>query len=99
MPPLDLAAAVELFVQRAQAVDEDFHLIDENRATVTTICARLDCLPLALELCAAQIELFPPTQLLSQLQQHPLDLLTNGAHDLPHTIAPYAMPSNAATPC
>ncbi|MCB0189668.1 MAG: hypothetical protein KDE31_35600, partial [Caldilineaceae bacterium] len=37
----------------------------------------------ALELCAAQIELFAPAQLLHQLRQSPLDLLANGAHDLP----------------
>jgi len=83
VPPLDLAAAVDLFTQRAQAVDETFALNDENRSTVAAICTRLDCLPLALELCAAQIELFPPAHLLSQLQARPLDLLTNGAHDLP----------------
>ena len=83
VPPLDLAAAVTLFTQRSQAVDENFALNDDNRSTIAAICTRLDCLPLALELCAAQIELFLPAQLLSQLQRRPLDLLTNGAHDLP----------------
>jgi predicted ATPase len=83
VPPLELAAAVDLFTQRSQAVDENFALNDENRSTIAAICTRLDCLPLALELCAAQIELFSPAQLLAQLQARPLDLLTNGAHDLP----------------
>ena len=83
VPPLALAAAVALFTQRSQAVDENFALNDENRSTIAAICTRLDCLPLALELCAAQIELFSPAQLLAQLQARPLDLLTNGAHDLP----------------
>ncbi|MCB0184698.1 MAG: NACHT domain-containing protein, partial [Caldilineaceae bacterium] len=83
VPPLDLNAAVELFVQRAQVVADDFLLTADNRATIAAICTRLDCLPLALELCAAQIELFAPAHLLSQLQRRPLDLLTNGAHDLP----------------
>lgn len=83
VPPLELAAAVDLFTQRSQAVDENFALNDENRSTIAAICTRLDCLPLALELCAAQIELFSPAHLLSQLQRRPLDLLTNGAHDLP----------------
>lgn len=82
-PPLDLPSAVELFAQRARAVDEDFRLTAENRSTIAAICTRLDCLPLALELCAAQVELFAPAQLLRQLQAHPLDLLVNGAHDLP----------------
>ncbi len=83
VPPLDLNAAVALFVQRAQAVADDFLLTAENRATIAAICQRLDCLPLALELCAAQVELFAPAQLLAQLQARPLDLLVDGAHDLP----------------
>lgn len=83
VPPLNLAAAVALFTQRSQAVDENFELNDENRSTIAVICTRLDCLPLALELCAAQVELFAPSQLLAQLQSHPLDLLVDGAHDLP----------------
>jgi predicted ATPase len=83
VPPLELAAAVALFTQRSQAVDENFALNDENRSTIAAICTRLDCLPLALELCAAQIELFAPAQLLAQLQARPLDLLIDGAHDLP----------------
>ncbi|MCB0139005.1 MAG: helix-turn-helix domain-containing protein [Caldilineaceae bacterium] len=83
VPPLELGAAVELFVRRAQAVDDAFEPAPEQEAVITAICQRLDCLPLALELCAAQIELFSPAQLLHQLRQRPLDLLANGAHDLP----------------
>lgn len=81
--PLDLAPAVELFVQRAQAVNADFRLTPQNQSTLTTICQRLDRLPLALELCAAQIDLLSPTQLLAHLQDHRLDLLVDGARDLP----------------
>ncbi|MCE7986032.1 MAG: XRE family transcriptional regulator [Caldilinea sp. CFX5] len=83
VPPLDLAPAVELFVQRAQAVDADFTLTPQNQSTIETICQRLDCLPLALELCAAQVDLFAPAHLLTQLQARPLDLLIDGAQDLP----------------
>ena len=83
VPPLDLAPAVELFVQRAQAVDADFSLTPQNQPTLEAICQRLDCLPLAIELCAAQIDLLAPAQLLAQLQDHRLDLLVDGAHDLP----------------
>lgn len=83
VPPLDLVPAIELFVQHAQAVADDFHLTAENRATIAILCTRLDCLPLALELCAAQVELFAPAQLLAQLQARPLDLLVNCAYDLP----------------
>lgn len=83
VPPLDLAPAVELFVQRAQAVDADFAGTPQNQPTLTAICQRLDCLPLALELCAAQIDLLAPPQLLTQLQARRLDLLVDGARDLP----------------
>ena len=81
--PLKLADAVDLFVQRARAVDEGFRLTDENQSAVAAICARLDNLPLALELCAAQVEVFTPVQLLNQIQADPLDLLVDGAQDLP----------------
>lgn len=83
VPPLDLASAIQLFVQRAQAVDSHFHLTADNEPTIAAICTRLDCLPLGLELAAAQVELFPSDQLLAQLQTHSLDLLVDGASDLP----------------
>ncbi|MFN8491781.1 MAG: NACHT domain-containing protein [Caldilineaceae bacterium] len=83
VPPLELPTAVELFVQRAQAVMADFRLTPRNQPTIAAICQRLDCLPLALELCAAQIDLLSPDQLLAQLQTQRLDLLVEGAHDLP----------------
>ncbi len=83
VPPLDLAAAVDLFTQRAQAIAGDFSRTPGNQPTLEAICQRLDCLPLALELCATEIDLLSPTQLLAQLQAHSLDLLVDGAHDLP----------------
>jgi predicted ATPase/transcriptional regulator with XRE-family HTH domain len=83
VPPLGLGPAVELFAQRAQAVDDNFSRTPDNQPTLEAICQRLDCLPLALELCAAQIDLLSPAQLLAQLQARPLDLLVDGAHDLP----------------
>lgn len=83
VPSLDLAPAVELFVQRAQAVDASFHLTPHNQPTIENICQRLDCLPLALELCAVQVDVLSPAQLLTQLQDHRLDVLVEGSHDLP----------------
>lgn len=83
VPSLELSPAIELFVQRAQAVDGDFRLTEHNHTTLAAICTRLDCLPLALELCAAQVELFTSAQLLAQLEAHPLELLVDGALDLP----------------
>lgn len=81
--PLALEPAVRLFAQRAQAVDSDFSLTPNNLPTIEAICQRLDCLPLALELCAAQIVLLSPAKLLAQLQDRRLDLLVEGAADLP----------------
>ena len=83
VPPLALPAAVELFVHRAQAVNADFRLTTPNQPTLAAICERLDRLPLALELCAAQIDLFAPAQLLAELQSRSIALLVNGAQDLP----------------
>jgi predicted ATPase/DNA-binding SARP family transcriptional activator len=80
--PLDLQDAVALFVQRAQGADPRFRLTDENRAAVEEICARLDHLPLALELAAARTKLLPPEAMLALLDER-LDLLSRGARDLP----------------
>ncbi len=83
VPPLPLAAAAALFTARATAVNAAFAATDADRPTLTAICQRLDCLPLAIELCAAQSDLLSPAQLLAQLHTHPLNLLIEGAHDLP----------------
>lgn len=80
----DLAAygAVELFVERALAVDPSFRLTDENAKTVVEICRRLDGLPLAIELAAARSKLLAPSMLLDRLEQQ-FTLLTSGNRDLP----------------
>ncbi|MEK9136826.1 MAG: protein kinase, partial [Bacteroidota bacterium] len=75
-------AAVELFIQRALAVKPDFAVTNENAAAVAEICARLDGLPLAVELAAARIKLFSPQALLSRLGSR-LDILKGGARDVP----------------
>jgi predicted ATPase len=62
--------AVQLFVQRARSLRPDFEVTDDNVAAVVGICTRLEGVPLALELAAASIRLFPPAALLARLQQH-----------------------------
>lgn len=83
-PPSEMEGvpAIALFVQRAQMVAPDFRLTADNARDVAAICARLDGVPLALQLAAAGIKLLSPEQMLERLEQ-PLDLLVGGARDMP----------------
>jgi predicted ATPase/class 3 adenylate cyclase len=74
--------AIRLFVDRARDVRADFELIPDNSSAVAQICARLDGLPLAIELAAARTRLFSPQALLPRLDSR-LKLLTGGARNLP----------------
>ena len=75
-------AAVALFLERAKAVKHDFTITKENATAIATICARLDGLPLAIELAASRIKLLSPATMLTRLESA-LNLLTGGARDLP----------------
>ena len=61
-------ASVGLFVQRAQAMLPGFQLTDENANDIAAICARLEGVPLAIELAVEQSKLLPPKLLLSRLR-------------------------------
>ncbi|HJU36941.1 MAG TPA: BTAD domain-containing putative transcriptional regulator [Gaiellaceae bacterium] len=74
--------AVRLFSARAAAVDPEFQLDESNATAVAEVCARLDGLPLAIELAAARSKLLPPETMRRRLDRA-LDLLVGGAQDLP----------------
>ncbi|MFL5761458.1 MAG: ATP-binding protein [Thermomicrobiales bacterium] len=75
-------ASVRLFVDRAQAIEPDFHLTDANASDVGRLCRRLNGLPLALELAAARTRLFSPAALVARLDRQ-LPLLEGGPRDQP----------------
>jgi predicted ATPase/DNA-binding CsgD family transcriptional regulator len=81
VPPLG-AEAVDLFVARASGVRPDSIHDEAGRATVAAICARLDGLPLAIELAASRLRHLSPDALLARIDDR-FALLTVGARDLP----------------
>jgi predicted ATPase/DNA-binding winged helix-turn-helix (wHTH) protein len=70
--------AIQMFVARAQAVDPQFELIEDNRAAVIEVCRRLDGIPLALELAAARLPLLGIEGLRSRLDER-FHVLTGGS--------------------
>ena len=74
--------AVELFIQRARAVNPAFDVNPDNAAVIVEICRRLDGLPLAIELAAARTRVLQPHGLLARLDRR-LPLLTGGPRDAP----------------
>jgi DNA-binding response OmpR family regulator/predicted ATPase/tetratricopeptide (TPR) repeat protein len=62
--PLTVEAAATLFVDRAKPVE-----LDEGSPSVQTLVARLDCLPLAIELAAARASEFTVDEMLSRLER------------------------------
>jgi len=85
LPPLaELARndAVSLFVQRARAALPGFALTAENAAVVAEVCARLEGLPLAVELAAAWVDVLPPAAIRDRIG-HRLTLLTRRTTNAP----------------
>ena len=96
VPPLDIpdiqdlgnvdaiaaSPAVQLFVARAQTVLPEFELRPNNAAAVAHLCARLEGIPLALELAAARVNVLGIEQLLARLDDS-VRLLIGGSRVAP----------------
>ncbi len=82
--PTALAAneAVALFVDRARTIDPGFVVGPEVLRVIAEICARLDGLPLAIELAASRTRVLEPAALLARLDDR-LALLTGGGTNRP----------------
>jgi class 3 adenylate cyclase/DNA-binding winged helix-turn-helix (wHTH) protein len=80
LAPLSADSAMTLFDERARAAAPDFDL-GEHREAVEAICARVDGMPLALELAAARVSTIAPSELLARLDRS-LGVLVRGPRDL-----------------
>ncbi|MCW3054008.1 MAG: putative ATPase, partial [Chthonomonadales bacterium] len=94
VPPLTLPAdatpletlrsndSIALYMDRARSARPDFALTTHNAIAITTLCRRLEGMPLALEMAAAWVKTIPPHKMLERLE-HQLDLLVSRRRDLP----------------
>ncbi|MGA7272883.1 MAG: adenylate/guanylate cyclase domain-containing protein, partial [Acidimicrobiia bacterium] len=78
VPPLDVGSeAIELFVERAQAVKAGYEP-DQDLEQIAQVCARLDGMPLAIELAAARMRALTAAQIADRLDDR-FKLLTGGS--------------------
>ncbi|MEE1794204.1 AAA family ATPase [Streptomyces sp. BE308] len=78
LAPMTDEDAVELFTERARAVQPGFRPTDGNRAATLELCRRLDGIPLALELAAGRLRALSVDQVLVRLDDR-FRLLTGGS--------------------
>jgi predicted ATPase/class 3 adenylate cyclase/Tfp pilus assembly protein PilF len=84
LPPRELVGsyeAVRLFVARARAQRREFVLDERNSLVVAMVCARLDGIPLAIELAAARAGTLPVEVIAARLD-HSIKMLTGGPRDV-----------------
>ena len=74
--------AVRLFHDRARAAEPTFTLSDQNTRVVVEVCARLDGIPLAIELAAARVAVLAVDQIAARLDDR-FRLLTGGSQRVP----------------
>lgn len=75
--------AIRLFVERAQSVNPQFRLNDDNAGPVAEICKHLDGIPLAIELAAARMRVVTPEQVAARLDNRFLVLANDNRAALP----------------
>ncbi|MCW3095208.1 MAG: putative ATPase [Chthonomonadaceae bacterium] len=83
-PTLDALAAcasVRLFIDRARQRNPDFALTEGNRAAIGSLCAKLEGIPLALELAAGWTGMLLPEQMLARMEER-FDLLVSRRRDI-----------------
>jgi predicted ATPase/DNA-binding SARP family transcriptional activator len=73
-------ASVRLFIDRAQRAKPDFQLTERNAAQVAELCRRLEGIPLAIELAAAQASVMVPAQMLREMNRR-FEFLVNRRRD------------------
>jgi non-specific serine/threonine protein kinase len=81
LPPLAQVLgypAVQLFVDRARTIQPAFEVTKTNAQPLAQVCARLDGIPLAIELAAARVRMLPVAQIAVRLDDR-FRLLTGGA--------------------
>jgi predicted ATPase/DNA-binding CsgD family transcriptional regulator len=81
VPPLDPGTAAELFADRAALAGAGLELDDHSTPIVDEICARLDGLPLAIELAASWTRVLSPAEIRDRLDDA-LPLLRGGVRDV-----------------
>ncbi|MBI5651876.1 MAG: tetratricopeptide repeat protein [Chloroflexi bacterium] len=84
LPLHDLAQfeAIRLFIERARAAQSEFELTDANKLFIAQICARLDGMPLAIELAAARVKTMTVEEIAARLDDR-FHLLTTGSRTAP----------------
>jgi predicted ATPase/transcriptional regulator with XRE-family HTH domain len=80
---IEAASAIQLFIERAQAVAPEMRFNAADLVAIAEICERLDGIPLAIELAAARCRVLAPQALLAHLTPDPFELLAGNRRDLP----------------
>jgi predicted ATPase/DNA-binding SARP family transcriptional activator len=75
-------ASVALYTDRARAVNPEFAVTPGNAVAVAALCAKLEGMPLAIEMAAAWARLLPPARILERLEQQ-LEILVSRRRDVP----------------